>query len=516
VEIGKDLDSFMTRICQDDKIIYFHNLAFDGSFIIDWLFRQGFTHSTEKQVGKGKFTTLISSTAKFYSLTVVWRNGKKTEFRDSLKKLPMGVARIAQAFKLADKKGELNYRLDRPIGWEITDEEREYIRKDVVIVAQALKIQLDAGMTKLTVGADSLAEYKRILGSKPFNRLFPVLPDSMDAEIRRAYRGGFTYADERFKGRRVGAGATYDVNSLYPSVMYDRVLPFGEPVFTEGLPECTDEFPLFIASVTFTAKLKKNHIPCIQVKGASQFVETEYLKEVKEPTTLMVTNVDLALWEEHYDLDVLAYNGGWRFRGLVGVFQDYIDKWMEVKANSEGGMREIAKLHLNSLYGKFATNPDVTGKVPVMEDDVVKLRMGEPETRPPVYTAMGVFITAYARDVTIRAAQANYGTFDYADTDSLHLLTTDDPVGITVHKSKLGAWKHEYTFDAAIFVRAKCYTEHVPGEGYVTHIAGMPDTIAKTLTFEDYVSGKKFPGKLLPKRVPGGIVLTDVNFTLNN
>ena len=514
VEIGKDLDSYMTRICQTSSTHYFHNLAFDGSFIIDWLFRQGFKHSTARGPKKREFTTLISNTAKFYSITVTWRNGHTTEFRDSLKKLPMSVSNIARAFKLEDTKGELDYRLERPVGWEPTAEEREYIRKDAVIVAQALKIELDAGMTKLTVGADSLAEYKRISGTTWFNRMFPVLPDSMDAEIRKAYRGGFTYADDRFKQRLLGKGKTYDVNSLYPSVMYDRVLPFGEPVFFEGFPEPTELHPLFLVSITFTATLKKDHIPCIQIKGNSQFVATDYLEVIDEPTTLMVTSVDLALWEDHYDLEIHAYNGGWLFKGIRGVFDKFIDKWMGVKTTSEGGMREIAKLHLNSLYGKFATNPNVTGKVPVFEDDVVKLRTGEEETRPPVYTAMGVFITAYARDVTIRAAQANYDVFAYADTDSLHLMTWEEPVGIDVDPLKLGAWKLEYAFDAALFWRAKTYTEHVPKKGYVTHIAGMPGMIAKQVTFEDYVDGKKFPGKLLPKRVPGGIVLEDVTFTL--
>ena len=239
----------------------------------------------------------------------------------------------------------------------------------------------------------------------------------------------------------------------------------------------------------------------------------------------MITNVDLALWQEHYDMEILSYNGGWMFQGVQGVFCDYIDKWMEVKANNEGGLRDIAKLMLNSLYGKFATNPDVTPKIPVFEDGVVKLRLGPEETRNPVYTAMGVFITAYARDYTIRAAQQHYDVFAYADTDSLHLLIDGDPDTLDVDPNKLGAWKFEYAFDSALFVRAKAYIEHlVPGQGkindkhpsgYVTHIAGLPDKVAEKLSFEDFTNGRVFEGKLVPKRVPGGIVLQDAGFTLN-
>ena len=474
----------------------------------------GYTHHEEGRLKPGTFDTLISNMGKFYSITVNWEDGGKTVFKDSLKKLPMSVAAIADAFNMDIGKGDIDYHAERPVGHVLTPEEISYIERDVLIVARALKIQLDSGMTKLTVGADSLAEYKRITGGKVFTRIFPILPDSMDAEIRRAYRGGFTYADERFKGKKLGRGRVYDVNSLYPSVMYDRVLPYGEPVFEPGLPKATKEYPLFIVSVTFTAKLKKNHIPCIQVKGSSFFLNTEYQKEIKEPVTLMATNVDLALWQDQYDMNIMSFNGGWLFKGAQGLFNEYIDKWMEVKARHHGGLRVIAKLHLNSLYGKFATNPDVTGKVPVFEDNVVKLKTGPEATRDPVYTPMGVFITAYARDVTVRAAQVHYDVFAYADTDSLHLLVEDDPETLDIDPVRLGAWKRETIFQSAIFMRAKAYTELDMDGNYSTHIAGLPVSVAKRVTFESLQDGAVFDGKLHPKRVPGGVVLQDVGFTL--
>jgi hypothetical protein len=526
VEIGTDMDSFIERVSDMDAVVYFHNLAFDGSFIMDWLFRQGYTHTLDRPRA-GTFSSLISKMGAFYSITVAWDNGTRTEFRDSYKKLPMSVRNVGKAFKLDEAKGDIDYHAERPIGYVPTPEEREYIALDVLIVARALKTQFDTGMTKLTVGADSLAEFKKLMG-KRYLRMFPVLPESMDAEIRAAYRGGFTYADPRFKGKITGAGKVYDVNSLYPSVMYKELLPYGEPVWCEGLPTPTQHYPLFIASITFTAKLKKNHIPCIQVKGSSRFVPTEYQTHIKEPVTMTCTNVDLALWQDHYDLDILQYNGGWLFHGITGVFCEFIDKWMEIKATSDGGVRVLAKLQLNSLYGKFATNPDVTPKVPVFEDDIVKLRLGDPDSKDPVYTAMGVFITAYARDVTVRAAQQHYDVFAYADTDSLHLLSSDTMLDVDPHK--LGAWKHEYDFDAALFLRAKQYTERLipgtykeePGQEWhpplrlkqVTHIAGLPVNIAAQIHFEDITNGRVFPDKLVPKRVPGGVVLQDIGFTM--
>lgn len=523
VEIGTSIERFCNRMAEEDSVTYFHNLRFDGQFIIDYLYRQGYTLNLEGKPRKGQFSTLISNVGAWYSVNVTWKNGKRTEFRDSYKKLPYSVSVIAKAFGMEMSKGTLDYDKYREPGYIATAQERSYIAHDIMIPATALKSQFSEGMTKLTVGSDALAEFKQIINQRMFDKMFPVLPEVMDQEIRAAYRGGFTYCDPRFRGRPVGPGIVYDVNSLYPSVMYDRLLPYGEPVYAPGLPVADKEYPLFIVSVTFTAKLKPNHIPCIQVKGSSHFLATEYQTEIKEPVTLSCTNVDLALWEEHYDLNILAYNGGWRFHGVTGLFTDYIDKWMEVKAANTGALRALAKLMLNSLYGKFATNPNVTPKVPMFDDDTNTVRyvLGADETKDPVYTAMGAFITAYAREVTIRAAQENYDSFAYADTDSLHLLITDDPAGLDIDEHKLGTWKREYKFDRGLFIRAKQYIERlypvIPFVAeHVTHVAGLPVDAARQVTIENVIGRDKvvFPGKLQPRTVPGGVVLENINFTL--
>lgn len=517
VEIGSSIDEFMYRIDACNAIIFFHNLKFDGHFIIDWLLKNDFYHvEAQGNIAPQCFKTLISDQGMFYSITIRFDSGVQVELRDSLKKLPFTVARIATAFKLGEVKGDIDYELERPVGWQITPEERDYISRDIRIPAKALKQMLDSGAKKLTVGSDALTEFKKVLGDHQFKRLFPVFRNEMDAEIRRAYRGGFTYADPRFTKTIQGEGAVYDVNSLYPSVMYSQPMPYGEPQFVPGYVEPTASRPLVIFSVTFTAKLKRDHIPCIQIKGNSRFAPTEYLRNITEPTTLMVTDVDWKLYNDHYDIDVLEYGGGWRFKAVEGVFKEYIDKWSKIKAESTGAMRELAKLMLNSLYGKFASNPNVRSKFPYLaEDGSVKYRKGPEEQRAPVYTAVGVYITSYARDLTVRAAQAHYGVFAYADTDSLHLLTTEPPAALEIHPSKLGAWKHEYDFDAALYMRAKAYLERHADGTYTNRIAGLPEHLSGGLTFDDVRPGTIIHGKLKPVSVPGGIVLMDTPYELN-
>lgn len=512
---GLTIESFVEHASRFKSIIYFHNLKFDGMFIIDFLLKNGYTHSTERKLRAKEFSTLISDMGRMYSMRVQWTAKTYTEFKDSAKKFPgFSVARLAKSFNLPMTKGDIDYHEYRAPGQPMTRAEEDYMRRDVHIVCHALKVTLDAGMDKLTIGSDSMNEYKEIRGKKDYTALFPTLGHSLDDEIRRAYRGGFTFCDPRFSGRKVGGGVVLDVNSLYPYIMYERVLPYGVPVFEPGLPIVSDEFPLSIFSVTFTAQLKRDHIPCIQIKNNVGFTPTEYLTTIDEPTELMVSNVDWALYQEHYDITVIHYGGGWLFRGASGMFNDFIDKWSHIKATTTGGQRELAKLTLNSLYGKFASGTNVTSKNPTLEGDTVKLKRGPDELRAPVYTAMGVFITAWARDLTIRAAQENYDVFAYADTDSLHLLCDEIPNTLNVHPTELGAWKHEYDFTEAFYVRAKAYFELKDDGEYENHVAGVPTAITQKMTFDDVYDGNVLHGKLTPKHVPGGIVLVDTPYLL--
>lgn len=509
--IGIGVGSYVAYMFSAPSVTYFHNLAFDGSFILDYILKDGYVW-VAKNPGNGQFSTVISNMNKFYSITIVSKEGVKVELRDSLKKIPLPVRDVPKAFNLESSKGDIDYEMERPIGYLPSQEEWDYLYRDIFIMAQAMRIVLASGMKRLTVGADSLAEFKSLHG-KGFERTFPVLSKTVDDDIRLAYRGGIAMPNRKWARKRVGRGIVIDKNSMYPWVMRTKLLPYGKPWWSEVEDGDAD---LFILSITFTAKLKPNHIPCIQIKRSIQFNSQEFLEEVKEPTTVSITSVDLEMWQEQYDLKIWAINGYWNFKGIEGLFNDYIDKWMAVKANSTGGARTIAKLHLNSLYGKFAKNTDVTGKRPVLDDTgTVQYVMCDHEESNPVYTAMGAFITAYARFDLIMSAQANYDRFLYCDTDSLHLLGDEEP-DLWLHPTELGAWKVEHDgqpFDEAVFLRAKQYCERF-GDHDDVHIAGLPHEIAARVRLEDMLHPRTWDGKLVPKRVPGGTVLASTTFTL--
>lgn len=554
-KIGNSIDEFMEWAEQIKGDLYFHNLKFDGSFIVNWLLSKGWkwTHKEkDKEHGNaGTFSTAISNMGQWYLIDICYGyKGKKklhTVVYDSLKKLPFPVKTIAKAFKLPLMKGEIDYKKERPVGYEPDEQEREYIYGDIFIVASALEIQFQQGLKKMTNGSDSLSGFKDILGKEKFRRYFPVLSKRIDDEIRKAYRGGFTWVNDKIQGKEIGAGMVFDVNSLYPSRMYDCDLPYGTPEKFDGKYEYNATYPLYIQTIRCSFELKDGHIPTIQLKGKGfkgRYRDNEYIKSSNHNVeTLHLTNVDLELIQEHYRLFEVEYCGGYMFKKRNDLFRDFIDYWMDIKINSEGAIKQLAKLMLNSLYGKFASNPVVTGKIPYLKEDgsngfKLPVKEGqfvekngklfpivEEELKDPIYTAMGAFITAYARDYTIRTAQSVYDRILYCDTDSIHITGTEIPEAIKdiIDPNKLGYWNHEATFVRAKFVRQKTYVEEYDGKLHVK-CAGMPDNLKKHVTWEnfnEYNEQMLLPardgywfGKLMPKQVSGGVVLTETHFAI--
>jgi hypothetical protein len=528
---GTTIEGFMDWCKEENKQIYFHNLKFDGEFIIYHMLKNmRYCYSPTKP--SKSFNTIISNTGQFYNIEVIFerknKKYKKVEIFDSLKKLPFSVEKIGKDFGLAFEKvevGEDFYTRFRPADHELTEEEITYLKGDVQTVAAALGIQFEQDMTHMTVGSDALNGFKKILGKgdkklgrKLFERDFPILPINIDTDIRQAYRGGYVYVKEDCAGEDIGWGKVFDVNSLYPWAMRTCLLPYGMPLAFTGPYVQDDQYPIYIQRIKCTFRLKKDHLPMIQLKNNSRFIQTEYLKTSmdklgNDEVEIVLTSVDLALFFEHYDVTVLEWGKGWKFKCATGMFDEYIDYWMHVKETSKGAIRALAKLMLNSLYGKFAKNPNVDMKMPYLNDEgAISYQLLEQDLSDPVYTAMGAFITAYAREKTIRTAQSIYDRFIYADTDSLHIIGDDVP-DIEVHPTHLGAWKHEGDFTRARFLRAKTYIEEMDGVLHVT-CAGMPENVKKLVTWENFQPGLSLEGKLMPFHVPGGIVLQPINFTL--
>lgn len=118
---GKDIESFFRYVSEHmTSTVYFHNLAFDGKFVLWRLLMAGYRHvQNDQSLRKREFSTLISKQNKFFTIRIKWDNGAITEFRDSYKKIPLSVEVIAPTFGMEEAKGELDYPHFGPSGMSL-------------------------------------------------------------------------------------------------------------------------------------------------------------------------------------------------------------------------------------------------------------------------------------------------------------------------------------------------------------------------------------------------------------
>lgn len=578
-----NITSFMKYITKAYKgnvcKFYFHNLKFDGNFIVCWLLNNGFTYKDEQKLRHKEFTMMTSEMGSWYSLS--YKYGRTTyTFIDSLKLIPMSLKAAGKAFNTKHQKTEMEYDNKTSIR-DCSEADITYIKNDVYVLKEVMEYLIDRGLTKMTIGGNCLEEYNSL--NPNFKNEAPCLLDieapsytganNADEYIRKAYRGGWCYVHK--KGHFEN-GCTYDVNSLYPSVMTaesGNAYPIGEPTFWKGdIPkEATENNRVFFVRFKCSFNLKKGYLPTIQIKG-DIYKYNEYLTtsdlitpdgthhheleyddgiHVIRPT-LTLTSVDYEIFREHYDVTDIEFLDGCWFETKIGLFDDYIKKWAEIKieATKTGnkGLRTLAKLFLNNLYGKLATSPDGTHKIPYLDEKgMLKWHIVKGKDKKVVHIAMGAFVTAYARQFTIRAAQANAERFCYADTDSIHLIGTEDAKGVKEDATAFLCWKRESDWDDATFIRQKTYAEHIVKEdrkecnGYWNvKGCGCPER-SKNLfletvdgkervknkdkeetewvkthhhTIDDFKIGISIPGKLRPKQVKNGVVLAKTTFTM--
>lgn len=602
--IGETFEYF--KSLDSNIIVYYHNLKFDGSFWLSYFlvnlgFQQALDYSedgTQRFVERTKMpnntvTYSISGLGQWYRITVKV-GGHYIEFRDSLKLLPFSVKRIGQSFATKHKKLDMEYKGFRYAGCEITEEEQRYIANDVLVIKEALEIMFSEGHKKLTIGSCCLHEYKKSIGTKNYEVMFPdlyqiPLTEEYGAEnageyIRNSYHGGWCYLVKGKENQIKHNGTTADVNSLYPSMMSSESgnpYPIGFPTFWKGdqIPEeAMQQGKFYFVRFRTQFYIRPGKLPFIQVKNSLLYKMTEMLETSdvlnredgnyydsyydfqgnlrKATLTLTMTMVDFKLFKEHYELVNFEILDGCYFDSKIGIFDDYINKYKEIKLNSKGAKRELAKLFLNNLYGKMASSPNSNFKIAyVKEDRSLGFNTIVANDKKPGYIAVGSAITSYARNFTIRAAQMNYHGIDqpgfiYADTDSIHCdLPPTEIKGINVHPKNFCCWKLESCWDEGYFIRQKTYVEHVTHEDcepidhpyYNVKCAGMPEHCKKLFlmsmegpteeqlanlpeeeqqfvsvkrTLEDFTIGLRVPGKLRPKRIRGGVLLTDTTYEM--
>lgn len=139
--------------------MYFHNGAFDFSYILDYLLkRDDYAQATYTPDGKVEHTMFyetndmqpntfkysISDMGQWYTMTVK-TNRSLIEFRDSYKLIPLSVADMGTSFNTKHRKSTIEYKGERHAGYNITPDEEHYIKNDVLVVKEAIEFMFADG-----------------------------------------------------------------------------------------------------------------------------------------------------------------------------------------------------------------------------------------------------------------------------------------------------------------------------------------------------------------------------------
>lgn len=647
---GNNIDSFFEKI-MNDKFVYdigFHNLKFDGSFIVPKLFKMGFEYlpnnvfmdkwQNEEDL-TNKFTHNITSMGQWFNIIIAKStNANKStpafvNIWDTAKLFPntklkeLGIQYNTNAQKIDENK-EFYERI-RPEGYKFNEEESAYLKADCAVLAEVLREQYSRYGTIYRTQASKafhffkeactdeagnntyekkyegfqqwavpdvagLEDYKGAIvrylprevrkklnesGAKVVDKKEYYIPDYYTwRDIKLAYNGGISYVNPRYQEQSLYERiTTIDVNSMYPYVLKTFPIPYGRFTKKDGAPDLKNKNKAWIAGAVVSFRLKKEtNLPCIQLKekyGREWLREsTDFRKygEMDEDNEdiIFFTSVDFETFKENYYFVVHKWLYHYEFAGISNkdgkAFveplykakqtadnvmnklkkqfpDDYKSKDEFVKASMD---RKETKVLMNSAYGKHGTKYFLYSKDSVYQGEGLPVKyesentLGRNPDKEPshYYCPYAAFVTAYARQMLVRAWNAFEGRAVYCDTDSIHFIGTKDDIPATLEASvdrketgALGLWKVENEFVKGRYIRSKSYIEVKENGDEIITCAGATSDIKKLMNWETFRVGfnawklcdelnldKKEHSKLTPKQYPDGVALEIVNFEIKS
>lgn len=545
---GTSIESFFEWAqSEHNPKCWFHNLRFDSQFTTAWMLRNGFKWVPYRARTTKTFSTLITPTNDYFSARIVFENANKRpktmELYDSMKLLNMSLKKVAQSFRLPFNKQELDYKKERPVGYVPNVQELYYLNTDCKILAVALQKLQQHGVEGITIGQAAVKDFKERV---PFySSFFKKLSPEVEEDVRQAYKGGFACLNPVYEDVETSPGFFLDRNSMYPTILKEKPMPMGRPVFFNGQYKPSITYPLYIQKVSISFTLKPGKVAFLRTKNHPKYDRASYMETSEgELITFTLTSPEMELLFENYDIDDIVYHSGWKFMACHHVFDEYVDHWSKVKekakAQKQAATYQIAKMYLNSLVGKLGGRASGRQCRPVLDKNgIVRYKAEGRETRTSFYSPIALFTTAFARCDMVKMIQKvrdfgfkKYGRdiWVYSDTDSCGLVMPVEDIKyldkiIELDDAKMGSWKVEKVFTKARFIHTKCYMiVDYAGIPHAT-IAGMPRELAERLNFEQFRVGfstesmKDDPelerlASLRQRIVPGGVILEPTSFTI--
>ena len=293
------------------------------------------------------------------------------------------------------------------------------------------------GLCKITAGGASMEAF--VKGDwKWYGGKFPQLGSEEKLSLHGAYIGGLMLAREG----RYGKAIDVDCNSMYPAILRDEWLPWGEPESYEGEYRQDADMPLHCDELTFRAELKPDGYPFL-LDNRSMY-GLNRLTSTRGYITRVLTDIDQELLRENYDVTVYRHVRGWKFRRNRGYFRSFVDEWSELKQRGTGEVRQMAKLVMNALVGKMASLPKDAVMLPSSKDGVTvewNVAHRDGSNLKADYLPVPMWVNAYARKKLMAVCHANADRLLYMNTDGCILSGWDPVESCEIHPTELGKWK---------------------------------------------------------------------------
>jgi len=484
--------------------VYLHNFSkFDSIFMLNTL------HKLSSDILKPNRRNGNLIDVKFS-----FENKYNIYFRDSYLLLPSSLRKLAISFGV-DKKGDfphkflnnkeidLNYSGNIPnlnYFYDLSEKDyKEYVKsfnnKSWILKKEAVKYCEQDVVT--------LHQIIELFNKKIFNNFrlnihtYPTLPSLAFAIFRSNFLDSekikipiilgkmYNYFQIGYTGGSVDVFKAfgeylkrYDVNSLYAYSMRNNPMPLGNPIYFDGDIYKFIDNPFGVFKVKVIAPKEIKH-PILQRRFKFKGVYS--------------TISPVGSWEGVYFSEELknALKYGYKFEVINGfiftnkdkIFTEYIDQlyaW-KTQSNKESPDYIIAKLLLNSLYGRFGMNPEfelheivdesrlltiensddyVVTDITQLEDEMTWLSYMKKSSTDDelnyvnISIPIALAISSYSRIYMSQFKNQEKGNLYYTDTDSIDIDYEIDPALIG---SGLGQLKLEHEFKEATFIAPKVY-----------------------------------------------------------
>lgn len=434
-------------------VIYVHNLSYDISYLLPWIisiYRDTEVFALTKRkiltVHFGCFELRCSYLLSNMSLEL-WGKKLNTPHKK--------------------KKGLIDYDTIRYPDSELTDDDIEYFKYDLLTLYDCLTAQLklyddDINRIPLTSTGYERRKCRKVCANESYKRWFKktALTPNTYRLCRSAFAGGYVHANRFLVNKTVVSEHKKpikhrDMKSFYPSVQMLCYFPITKFVITINKPTNIEKLYRYIENecCLMTVAIENPRIkegvtaPYLQhshcFNGRRYRLDNGRVLAVQGDVLYTCTELDIEIVMSQYDYDSLYVME--MYTAQRGDFPDEIKSVVLDAFRYKESLSKSSELYgksknlLNGIYGMTAT--DIVRNVfELQKDRTISESVGNIGVELDKYYngignfmpyQLGVWTTAHCRNILIKLiTEIGYENFIYCDTDSIFYFEDEKSINV--------------------------------------------------------------------------------------